>query len=128
MSDTSPFDHRPDAELGRHLRDALAAPDEGAFVRRVMASADRAYGETLPGQWLGVLTSWARPGLVAAMLVVAALAFWAGLEVGRSEPVAGFATLADPLSDDSSRADVPALLAEREAPNVDIILAAAMRD
>lgn len=128
MSDTSPFDHRPDAEIGRHLRDALSGPDDAAFVRQVMGSAEQVYGEVLPGQWWGVLTAWARPGLVAAMLVVAAMAFWAGLAVGRSENAAALATLTDPLSGNNSQLDVPALLAERQAPTVDVVLAVAMRE
>lgn len=128
MSDTSPFDHRPDEELGRQLREALSGADEAAFVRRVMLSAEQVYGETLPGQWWGVLTTWARPGLVAAMLLVAAVAFWAGLTVGRSEGAAALATLSDPLSSDDEHLAVPTLLAERQAPKVDVVLAAAMRE
>ena len=126
MSDASPFDHQPDAELGRHLRDALTGADDAAFVRRVMASAEGVYGDVLPGQWWGVLTAWARPGLVAAMLVVAAMAFWAGLAVGRSEGVAA-AALSDPLSGDDGQLGVPALLAERQPPDVDVVLAVAIR-
>lgn len=127
MSDTSPFDHQPDAELGRHLRDALAGADEAAFVRQVMRSAEHVYGDVLPGQWWGVLTAWARPGLVAAMLVVAAMAFWAGLAVGRSESAAAIATLSDPLNGEDGQFAVPALLAERQAPRVDLVLGVAMR-
>ena len=128
MSDTSPFDHRPDDELGRQLREALTGTDEAVFVRRVMVSAEHLYGEALPGQWWGVLTAWARPGLVAAMLLVAAVAFWAGLTVGRGESAAMLATLSDPLSSDDEHLAVPTLLAERQAPKVDVVLAAAMRD
>lgn len=128
MSDSSPFDHRPDEELGRQLREALTGTDDAAFVRRVMLSAEQVYGEALPGQWWGVLTGWARPGLVAAMLLVAAVAFWAGLTVGRGESAAALATLADPLNSDNAQLAVPALLAERQAPKVDVVLAAAMRD
>ena len=41
MSEHSPFDAEPDAELGVALRDALAMPFGGAFVNRVRARHER---------------------------------------------------------------------------------------
>ena len=126
MSDKSPFDHRQDAELGRALRRALTAPDDAAFVRRVLGAADQVYGDVAPGQWWTVLTAWARPGLVAAMLVVAAAAFWLGLWVGSGGPGSSVATFTDPLQTESEQLAVPALLVEDRAPTVDVVLAVAM--
>lgn len=125
MPNTSPFDHRPDEALGRALRDALAAGDDTAFTQRVLAGAEAVYGERSPEQWWTVLTAWARPGLVAAILIIAAAAFWAGIWVGRTAGVQSAATL-DPLQSDSEQLAVPSLLAERQAPDVDVVLAAAL--
>jgi len=126
MSDMSPFDHRQDAELGRALRAALSAPDDAAFVQRVVTAVDRVYGNAEPGQWWSVLTAWARPSLVAAMLVVAAAAFWLGLWVGARSPGSSLATIADPLQTESEHLSVPALLVEDRAPTVDVVLAVAL--
>jgi len=126
MTEMSPFDHRQDAELGRALRRALTAPDDAAFVRRVLAAADQVYGDVAPGQWWTVLTAWARPGLVAAMLIVAAAAFWLGLWVGARGAGSSMATITDPLQTESEQLAVPALLVEDRAPTVDVVLAVAM--
>jgi hypothetical protein len=126
MTDMSPFDHRQDAELGRALQRALAVPDDAAFVRRVIAAADQVYGDVAPGQWWSVLTAWARPGLVAAMLMVAAAAFWLGLWVGTRGAGSNMASFSDPLQTESEHLTVPALLVEDRAPTVDVVLAVAM--
>jgi len=126
MTDMSPFDHRQDAELGRALQRALAVPDDAAFVRRVIAAADQVYGDVAPGQWWSVLTAWARPGLVAAMLMVAAAAFWLGLWVGTRGAGSNLASFSDPLQTESEHLTVPALLVEDRAPTVDVVLAVAM--
>ena len=126
MSDMSPFDHRQDEELGRALRSALSSPDDAAFVRRVIAAVDRVYGSAEPGQWWGVLTAWARPGLVAAMLGIAAAAFWLGLWVGTQGAPGSVAAVTDPLQTESEHLAVPALLVEDRAPTVDVVLAVAL--
>ena len=79
MTDSQPFDHRPDPELGAALRAALEPKDDQtAFVARVMAQYERALDRaTVPT--LDVLASWFRPGIAAA---VAALV--AGFLFGRS--------------------------------------------
>jgi hypothetical protein len=110
MTDMSPFDHRQDAELGRALQRALTAPNDAAFVRRVLAAADQVYGDVAPGQWWTVLTAWARPGL------------W----VGSRGPGSSMATFTDPLQTESEQLSVPALLVEDGAPTVDVVLAVAM--
>jgi len=126
MPSTSPFDHEPDTDLGRVLREALTLGDDAAFSRRVAAAAEAVYGERSPGQWWTVLTVWARPGLVAAMLIIAAVAFWAGIWVGQSAGAASAASALDPLRTDSEQLAVPALLAASQAPDVDVVLAAAL--
>lgn len=125
MSTTSPFDHRPDAELGAALRAALAPDDDAAFARRVTAAAERVWGSTLPGvAWWSVLTDWARPGLAAALVVVAVATFWLG-RVAAAGPV-GAVPLGDPLRSSSVELTLPTLLAEPLAPDLDAVLAVAM--
>ncbi|MEE8191229.1 MAG: hypothetical protein V3T74_00685 [Gemmatimonadales bacterium] len=124
MSDTSPFDHRPDPELGRALEDALSAPDDERFARQVMAAADSVFGAGGSESWWQELTAWARPGLVAAMLLIAAGAFWMGSQMGQRGN--GTGALGDPLSAaDSEQLGVPVLLAGGEAPSVDAVMAVA---
>jgi hypothetical protein len=127
MPDTSPFDHRPDAELGSALRQALDSGDDAAFVREVLVAFDGLQAVAVPGQWWAVLTAWARPGLVAAMLLIAAAAFTLGVQIGRSSVQPMATTLVtDPLNPDSGQVAVPAIMAGSEAPNVDYVLAVAL--
>ena len=67
MSEHSPFDSAPDAELGAALRDALAMPWGAAFVTRVRArlatQRQRSWDEELAG--------WFWQGLIAASLMLA---------------------------------------------------------
>lgn len=71
----SPFDHRQDRELGDALRSVLSGRDEAAFVRRVLDSASKSGGQIYGGaEWWEVLSAWARPGLAAAVIGVAAAA------------------------------------------------------
>jgi hypothetical protein len=73
----SPFDHEPDPELGRMLRDALTGPEPEAFLhglRVAVAGAERA------DQW-DVLAGWARPR-VLAMAVAAGFLLWLGAWFG----------------------------------------------
>jgi len=124
MSHPSPFNHQPDTELGEALQALLTADGEDRFVRTVVAAADRVYGEAAPAQTLTVLIQWARPGLVAAMLLIALGAFSLGIWVGRTGAVAE-ATLGDPLVPNTDQPSVPALMAGDEAPDWDVVLAAA---
>lgn len=68
MSDLSPFDAAPDAELGMAIRDALAMPHDGAFVTRVRARIGKR-------AWEDELAGWFWQGLVAASLATV-LAGW----------------------------------------------------
>jgi hypothetical protein len=76
MRELLPFDHRPDAELGDALRQALDPGDAAAFVARVLARVD----EARPASWAAVLARWSRAGVAAAVLVALA----AGYLVGRA--------------------------------------------
>ena len=124
MSHPSPFDHNPDTELGDALRELLSADAESQFVGKVVAAAEQVYGEVAPARTISVLVEWARPGLVAAMLLLALGAFSLGIWVGRTGAVAE-ATLGDPLAPDADQPSVPALMAGQEEPDWDVVLAAA---
>ena len=124
MPHPSPFDHRPDTELGDVLRKLLTPDGQDQFVRGVVAAADHVYGEAAPTRTLSVLVEWARPGLVAAMLLIALAAFSLGIFVGRTGAVAE-ATLGDPLVPDTDQPSVPALMAGQEEPDWDVVLTAA---
>ena len=128
MSDTSPFDHRPDAELGDALRSALTAGDDAHFARRVLVAAEAEFGVD-QGQYWQVLGSWARPVLVAALLFVAIAGLWLGVVMQRAPGAGGNGVaLGDPLSAaDSERLDIPVLLAGGESPpSVDAVMAVAL--
>lgn len=71
----SPFDHRPDAELGEWLRDTLSAPDDAAFAERVMA---RVPAQMIREAWYDILGEWAQPGLAAAAALVMLVGFGLG--------------------------------------------------
>ncbi len=126
MSTSSVFDHQPDPELGRELRAVLSVDDDAQFVHAVVTAADRAYGERqLPGEWWEVLTVWARPGLAAALVLLAVVGFWLGTLAGGGN---GSATLGDPLRTVDAGLEVPVLLAERSAPDLDVVLAVALEN
>jgi len=67
------FDYRPDEFLGKALREALSSPDDVAFTRRVMAAIPEATGSE---SWWEVLGDWARPGVAAALVALAAAGAW----------------------------------------------------
>ena len=71
MSEHSPFDSAPDAELGAALREALALPFGGAFVNRVRARLNQSRQRS----WDEELAGWFWQGLVAASFVTV-LAGW----------------------------------------------------
>jgi hypothetical protein len=67
------FDHRPDQVLGDALREILTPGDNAAFARRVMERVPQfVAGES----WWEVLGAWARPGVAAAVAVLAAATVW----------------------------------------------------
>jgi hypothetical protein len=74
MKQPSAFDHRPDPELGDRLREALTPGGEPEFVRRVLARLPARMQET---GW-DILGAWARPGLVAAAVLLFLAGGWLG--------------------------------------------------
>lgn len=125
MNQTSPFDHRPDPELGAVLRDALTAEDDARFARRVVAAAEGVWATGSPGgMWWEELVQWTRPGLAAAALaVLVGGALWfATLRMGGT----GSDSLGDPLRSADAQLAIPALLAASEAPHMDEVLAVAL--
>jgi hypothetical protein len=106
----SNFDHSPDPVLGEALREVLAVGDDPAFVHRVTARLGAA------DTWWQVLGAWARPGMVAALLTVAAGGFLFGraLVLPRSSAV----TDATPAV-----IEVSSLLGEDRAPDLNQVLA-----
>ncbi len=120
MNERSPFDHRPDPALGRLVREALTATADEAFVARVVAAAPLGAAET--GAWWQVLTGWARPAMVAALLAVAAaLGLWLRGPSGAVER--GVAGVDDPLWGAGDPASLPTYFASGEEPDVDVALA-----
>jgi hypothetical protein len=84
------FDHRPDAALGELLREALTAPDDPAFVRRVK---DRIPQPIVGESWWEILGGWARPGIAAAIAVLAAVTVWLAGQHQTTENLAEETTL-----------------------------------
>ena len=96
MSEHSPFDAAPDAELGAALREALAMPFGGAFVNRVRARLNQQRQRS----WDEELAGWFWQGLVAASLVTV-LAGWGfnSFSSVADESDAGSTTIASQLLD-----------------------------
>jgi hypothetical protein len=69
----SPFDHLPDEEMGRMLREHLTGPAPEAFLRRMRGAVS---GAERGDQW-DVLSGWARPR-VMAMAIAAGFLLWLG--------------------------------------------------
>lgn len=67
----NPFEFRSDPVVGEALRAHLTPVDQAAFVHRVMQRLRR---EALTNPW-DVLAGWARPGIAAALFLLAALGY-----------------------------------------------------
>jgi hypothetical protein len=107
MSDHSPFDSAPDAELGAALREALSMPFGEAFSSRVRARLN----QTRSRSWDEELAGWFWQGLVAASLVTV-LAGW-GLDT--------FGAVADDT--DTNVASVDSQLLDGSTPGVSVLMA-----
>ena len=120
MKPSSPFDHRPDLALGSALRDLLTPEDHRAFVNRVVRSAQLQfmYGLT-PRNWFDVLGAWARPGIAAALLLVA---LGVAGHLNRGDDAVHVA-LEDTLSEVPVTVESASLLVSPDPPNYDLILA-----
>ncbi len=107
MSEHSPFDSAPDAELGAALREALAMPFGGAFVNRVRARLNQSRQRS----WDEELAGWFWQGLVAASFVTV-LAGW-GLNT--------FSAAADDT--DTTAASIASQLLDGTTPGASVLLA-----
>jgi hypothetical protein len=115
MNSQSPFDHRRDAELGAMLLEVLTPTDDAAFVRGVLARAGAS------PTWWEVLDGWARPGLAAALVLVALAGFLLGRTVRSTE--AGLA-LDEPVRAVAEGVGVAALFSAAAPPDVDMVVLA----
>jgi hypothetical protein len=115
----SPFDHRQDSELGDALRSALTGSDEEAFVQRVVAAAtEMNLRSEVGGDWLDILSAWAKPGLVAAAIgTIAAAVFWWSYS---QAPAAPEIALFDALE---ASVEIPAEFLTSQAPDLNEVLA-----
>jgi len=115
MNSQSPFDHQRDAELGAMLLEVLTPTDDAVFVRRVLARVG-----TAP-TWWEVLDGWARPGLAAALVLVAL----AGFLLGRTlrSPESGMA-LDEPVRAVAEGIGVASLFSASVPPDVDMVVLA----
>lgn len=107
----SPFDHEPDPELGRMLREALTGPAPEAFLRRLQLAVS---GAQRGNEW-DVLAGWARPRAMA-MAVAAGFLLWLG---------AWFAGAVSPADSGVTMASLPAhTVVSSQPPAVDEIMSA----
>ena len=114
---TNSFDSRPDAALGRLLRDTLEPAHHAAFVGRIGA---RIRAEARETAW-DILAGWARPGMAAAAAAALALALWLTQSAGRQAEIV---TIADAVE-----SSVPAqLLAGGADAGTEAVLAAMVGD
>jgi hypothetical protein len=125
MNDQSPFDHKPDAELGAVLRAALSGADDVQFAQRVVAAYDGLFSRHERRGWWNVLAAWAVPGLAAALVLVAATVIWFAIPSGNGNGLTG---LGDPLSAANGQLAVPALLASSTTLDVDMVMAVALEN
>ncbi|UCD24124.1 MAG: hypothetical protein JSW51_14030 [Gemmatimonadota bacterium] len=121
----SPFDHRPDRELGKALRSVLTGADEEAFVQRVMTRVAEMHAGGYAGlAWWEVLDTWARPGLVAAALgLIAGVMIWAG---GLTFGGENSAALGDPLQAVGDSGVPAAFLATARPPSLNEVMGAGL--
>jgi hypothetical protein len=124
MSPSSPFDHRPDVELGGLLREALAPGDEGVFTSRVVAAAEARHGASALGVdgWQ-VLGTWARPGLAAALGLAAGATIWLAQASTRSEVEV---TLEEVFRATAEAVVPPLLVASGAPPSFDRVLGSSL--
>ncbi len=123
----SPFDHERDVQLGNVLRDALAADDDETFANSVVARLKEVEG-VRPGSGEGwdVLYAWARPGVAAATLgLAAALSVWMG---GNGTFRQSDVVLDNPLQPANEAFVTSALLTTTQPPTVDVVLGMALEN
>ena len=124
MMRSSPFDHEQDHELGRALKSVLSGRDDAAFASRVVARAAELQGRPSMGvEWWEVLSAWARPGLAAATVALAAaVTVWL---TGASGVQETNGVLSDPLLQATDDNQVQAAFLATQPPDVSEVLALA---
>ncbi len=124
MTPASPFDHRPDSELGEALRRVLDAGDHAEFIQRVVGAAGPLFGIGAGEEnWWDVLSAWARPAVAVALALATAATLWlVRASSGNGQEI----TLEDALRP-ANETDVPsALVVGLSPPDLDFILAASL--
>jgi hypothetical protein len=112
MTEHSPFDHTHDPALGVALREVLAVGDDAVFVHRVLERV------RVAEPWWAVLGEWARPGVAAALLLVAVGGFLLGRLVG---PAPGAVATGEAVRAVAGL-EVSALLGDAAPPDLEAIL------
>ncbi|HXV86615.1 MAG TPA: hypothetical protein VD793_07940 [Gemmatimonadales bacterium] len=118
MITPSPFDHRPDPEIGDALRELLSSPGDAALVARILGASQPLYGGALAGWWV-VLDRWARPGVAAAGTLVAAATLWMFLA---SSPVDADVTIEDAVRLAGEAVAAPVLVAATTEPELERLM------
>lgn len=123
MNWSSPFDHRPHPELGALLREALTPGDEQAFVHRILARAATQGGSGYYGApWWQLLGAWARPGVAAALVLLAGATIW----FTRASKRQADTTLEDVLLSTAGTVAPPFFTARTSPPTFDVVLASSL--
>lgn len=123
MNWSSPFDHRPHPELGALLREALTPDGEPAFVDRVLGAAAGGGSGYYGAPWWLVLGAWARPGVAAALVLLAGATIWVARASSRS---GADTTLEEVLLATREPAASPLLTATTAPPSFDVVLASSL--
>lgn len=112
MNELNAFDHEPDRELGLVLRAALSTEDDDAFVSDVIARLDQ------PVTSWDVLGTWARRGLVAAVVLTAMAGFWLGRAV---QTAARPVPVEEALTATAGNGTMTALISAESPPAIDVL-------
>jgi hypothetical protein len=115
----SPFDHRPDPEVGAALRELLSSGDDGAFAERVATAATIVLGREMASGWWEVLGAWARPGVAAAVALAAGATLWLAVA---SVPADSDATIEDALRRAGETVATPVLVAATSEPDLERLM------
>ncbi|MBI3982643.1 MAG: hypothetical protein HY337_07005 [Gemmatimonadetes bacterium] len=115
----SPFDHRPDPEVGAALRELLSSGDDAAFAERVTAAATTVLGREMASGWWEVLGAWARPGVAAAVALAASATLWLAVA---SVPADSDVTIEDALRRTGETVATPVLVAATSEPDLERLM------
>jgi hypothetical protein len=118
MTTPSPFDHRPDEEIGSALRELLSAGSDAVLAARITAAAASVYGRG-GVLWSEVLGGWARPGVAAAAVLALAATLWTATASSQPEPEV---TLEDALRPVAESVAPPVLVAATTEPELERLM------